>query len=101
MFGRVWKSHANGLAVSDKQARRVARFADAHHDAALYGDAAELGMHCLDGKVVGILGIGEDITKASMDIWNAAVEKAYGGERKIAWMEIYAGEKANDESLTG
>jgi isocitrate dehydrogenase len=39
-------------------------------------------------------GIGEDITKASMAIWNAAVEKAYGGERKIAWMEIYAGEKA-------
>ena len=39
-------------------------------------------------------GIGEDITKASMAIWNAAVEKAYGGERKIAWMEIFAGEKA-------
>ncbi|QSH40643.1 NADP-dependent isocitrate dehydrogenase [Lentisphaerota bacterium ZTH] len=40
-------------------------------------------------------GIGPDITKASMHIWNSAVEKAYGGKRKIAWMEIFAGEKAN------
>ncbi len=40
-------------------------------------------------------GIGPDITKASMQIWNAAVEKAYGGKRKIEWMEVYAGEKAN------
>jgi isocitrate dehydrogenase len=30
-----------------------------------------------------------------MMIWNAAVEKAYKGKRKIAWMELYAGEKAN------
>jgi len=40
-------------------------------------------------------GIGPDITRASMRIWNAAVEKAYGGRRRIAWMELYAGEKAN------
>ncbi|MBO5959069.1 MAG: NADP-dependent isocitrate dehydrogenase [Lentisphaeria bacterium] len=40
-------------------------------------------------------GTGPDITKASMMIWNAAVEKAYGGERKIEWMEVYAGEKSN------
>jgi len=39
-------------------------------------------------------GTGRDITRASMIIWNAAVEKAYGGARKIEWMEIYAGEKA-------
>lgn len=39
-------------------------------------------------------GIGYDITTASKRIWDAAVEKAYGGTRKIAWMEIYAGEKA-------
>ncbi|MBQ7402749.1 MAG: NADP-dependent isocitrate dehydrogenase [Lentisphaeria bacterium] len=39
-------------------------------------------------------GIGPDITKASMAIWNAAVEKAYGGKRKIAWTEVYAGEKS-------
>ncbi|MCI0397781.1 MAG: isocitrate dehydrogenase (NADP(+)) [Chloroflexi bacterium] len=41
-------------------------------------------------------GIGVDITPASMRVWDAAVEKAYGGRRKIAWMEIYAGEKANE-----
>jgi len=39
-------------------------------------------------------GIGRDIMTASRRIWDAAVEKAYGGARQIAWMEIYAGEKA-------
>ncbi len=39
-------------------------------------------------------GIGVDITPASMVVWDAAVEKAYGGRRKISWMEIYSGEKA-------
>lgn len=39
-------------------------------------------------------GIGYDITTASMRIWNAAVQAAYGGQRKVSWLEIYAGEKA-------
>ena len=39
-------------------------------------------------------GIGVDITPASLLVWDAAVEKAYGGKRKISWMEIYSGEKA-------
>ena len=39
-------------------------------------------------------GTGPDITKAAMVVWNAAVEKAYGGKRKIAWKEVLAGEKA-------
>jgi isocitrate dehydrogenase len=39
-------------------------------------------------------GIGYDIMTASKRIWDAAVEKAYAGSRKISWMEIYAGEKA-------
>jgi isocitrate dehydrogenase len=39
-------------------------------------------------------GIGYDIMTASRRIWDAAVEKAYNGNRKISWMEIYAGEKA-------
>jgi len=39
-------------------------------------------------------GIGPDITRASQRIWDAAVEAAYAGQRKISWMEIYAGEKA-------
>lgn len=40
-------------------------------------------------------GIGADITKASMLMWSAAIEKAYGATKKISWMEVYAGEKAN------
>ena len=39
-------------------------------------------------------GIGPDIWKASVRVFDAAVEKAYQGERKINWLEIYAGEKA-------
>jgi len=39
-------------------------------------------------------GIGVDIWPASQRILDAAVEKAYAGRRKIAWMEVYAGEKA-------
>ncbi|MBP5320750.1 MAG: NADP-dependent isocitrate dehydrogenase [Kiritimatiellae bacterium] len=40
-------------------------------------------------------GTGPDITRAAMTAWNAAVKAAYGDSRKIAWMEVYAGEKAN------
>jgi isocitrate dehydrogenase len=40
-------------------------------------------------------GIGSDITRAAMIVWDAAVQQAYGGKRKVAWMEVYAGEKAN------
>jgi len=39
-------------------------------------------------------GTGPDIWKASQRVFDAAVAKAYGGTRKIAWMEIYAGEKS-------
>ncbi|MDD3731141.1 MAG: isocitrate dehydrogenase (NADP(+)) [candidate division Zixibacteria bacterium] len=41
-------------------------------------------------------GIGRDIMKATRRVVDAAVEKAYRGKRKIAWMDIYAGEKANE-----
>ncbi|MGC2457628.1 MAG: NADP-dependent isocitrate dehydrogenase [Gallionellaceae bacterium] len=39
-------------------------------------------------------GTGVDITPAMLKVVNAAVTKAYSGRRKIAWMEVYAGEKA-------
>ncbi|OEC59505.1 MULTISPECIES: NADP-dependent isocitrate dehydrogenase [Pseudomonadaceae] len=39
-------------------------------------------------------GIGVDISPVMIKVVDAAVSKAYGGERKIAWMEVYAGEKA-------
>jgi len=42
-------------------------------------------------------GIGPDIWRASVRVFDAAVEKAYQGERKINWLEVYAGEKAFDK----
>ncbi len=42
-------------------------------------------------------GTGADIWRASVRVMDAAVEKVYGGARKIHWMEIYAGEKANNQ----
>ncbi|PDH37377.1 MAG: isocitrate dehydrogenase (NADP(+)) [Halieaceae bacterium MED-G27] len=39
-------------------------------------------------------GIGIDISPVMIDVVDAAVEKAYGGQKKISWMEIYTGEKA-------
>ena len=41
-------------------------------------------------------GTGPDIWRATVRVLDAAVEKAYGGKRKIHWMEIYAGQKAFD-----
>src|SRR5436190_2502928 len=39
-------------------------------------------------------GTGPDIWRASVRVFDAAIEKAFGGERKVAWMEVFAGEKA-------
>lgn len=39
-------------------------------------------------------GTGPDIWKAAQNVFDSAVAKAYGGKRKIEWMEVYAGEKA-------
>ena len=50
-----------------------------------------------DDPILGFIegdGIGVDITPACMQVWNAAVEKAYGGKRKVHWAELYLGEKA-------
>jgi isocitrate dehydrogenase len=54
-------------------------------------------LHVPDEPIVGYVegdGIGPDITRASLRVWDAAVEKAYGGKRKIHWCELYLGEKA-------
>jgi isocitrate dehydrogenase len=54
-------------------------------------------LHIPDNPVLAFIegdGIGPDITKASLRIWEAAVQAAYGCQRKISWLEIYAGEKA-------
>ena len=42
-------------------------------------------------------GIGPDIWAASQKVFDAAVQKAYDGDRKIHWKEVYAGEKANQK----
>ncbi|MFZ0076668.1 MAG: isocitrate/isopropylmalate family dehydrogenase, partial [Exiguobacterium undae] len=39
-------------------------------------------------------GTGPDIWNAAVRVFDAAVEKAYNGEKKIEWKEVYAGEKA-------
>ena len=52
-----------------------------------------------DQPIVGFIGgdgVGPDITAGSMHIWNSAMKKAYGSKKSIAWMELYAGEKANE-----
>ncbi len=50
-----------------------------------------------DQAIVGYVegdGIGPDITNASLRVWDAAVETAYAGKRKIHWCEMYLGEKS-------
>lgn len=50
-----------------------------------------------DNPILGFVegdGIGPDITRAAMRVWNTAVEKTYGGKRKVHWAELYLGEKA-------
>jgi len=50
-----------------------------------------------DDPILGFIegdGIGVDITPACLKVWDAAVEKAYGGKRKVHWAELYLGEKA-------
>jgi len=42
-------------------------------------------------------GTGPDIWRASVRVFDAAVEKAYGGKRKIHWMEVFAGQKPYDK----
>jgi isocitrate dehydrogenase len=55
-------------------------------------------LHVPDNPIVAYIegdGTGVDIWAASRPVLDAAVEKAYGGKRKIEWMEVYAGENAN------
>jgi isocitrate dehydrogenase len=48
------------------------------------------------GRITGD-GIGGDIMKASVRVWDAAVEKAYSGKRRIAWCELPVGEAAQEK----
>jgi len=61
------------------------------------GQKIVMGQPIPDNPIVPFIegdGIGVDITPVMRAVVDAAVEKAYGGKRKIHWMEVYAGEKA-------
>jgi len=56
-------------------------------------------LHVPDNPIVPFIegdGTGPDIWRATVRVLDAAVEKAYGGKRKIHWMEVYAGQKSFD-----
>ncbi|MDX9688623.1 MULTISPECIES: NADP-dependent isocitrate dehydrogenase [Halopseudomonas] len=58
---------------------------------------ADLSLNVPDNPIIPFIegdGIGVDISPVMMKVVDAAVEKSYGGKRKISWMEVYAGEKA-------
>ncbi|MCK3657023.1 isocitrate dehydrogenase (NADP(+)) [Pasteurellaceae bacterium Macca] len=59
---------------------------------------SENGLSVPDQPIIPFIqgdGVGVDVTPAMQQVIDAAVAKAYGGKRKIEWLEIYAGEKAN------
>ena len=61
------------------------------------GQKIVLGQPIPDDPIVPYIegdGIGVDITPVMIEVIDAAVAKAYGGKRKIHWMEVYAGEKS-------
>ena len=60
---------------------------------------ADMSLNVPDQPIVPYIegdGTGMDITPVMLKVVDAAVAKAYGGKRKIHWMEVYAGEKSND-----
>ena len=60
---------------------------------------ADMSLNVPDGPVIPFIegdGTGLDITPVMLKVVDAAVAKAYGGKRRIHWMEVYAGEKATN-----
>ena len=58
---------------------------------------ADLSLNVPDRPIIPFIegdGIGIDITPVMINVVDAAVEKAYAGNKKISWMEIFTGEKA-------
>lgn len=58
------------------------------------------GLEVADNPIIPFIegdGIGPDIMAATQKVLDAAVEKAYGGKRKLCWYEIFAGEKAQEK----
>ncbi|MCZ7532174.1 MAG: NADP-dependent isocitrate dehydrogenase [Acidimicrobiia bacterium] len=62
---------------------------------------SETGLNVPDHPIIPFIegdGIGPDIWAAAQNVFDAAVAKAYGGDREIAWVEVLAGEKAFNET---
>ena len=58
---------------------------------------ADMSLNVPDQPIIPFIegdGVGRDITPVMIKVVDAAVAKAYGGQRKIQWMEVFAGEKA-------
>src|ERR1700752_126593 len=74
----------------------------AYNGVAVPGDGKAIGyeggaLKVPDNPVIPFIegdGTGRDIWKASRRVFDAAVEKAYGGKRRVVWFEVFAGEKA-------
>src|SRR5437773_4555170 len=74
----------------------------AYNGKAVPSDGQPIGYHSgelqvPDAPVIPFIegdGTGRDIWKASRRVFDAAVEHAYGGKRRVAWVEVFAGEKA-------
>jgi len=57
----------------------------------------DVKLHVPDHPIIPYIegdGVGPDIWRASVRVFDAAVERCYGGKRKVHWLEVYAGEKA-------
>ena len=75
---------------------------NAYNGVAVPGDGKAIGyeggaLKVPDNPIIPFIegdGTGRDIWKASRRVFDAAVEKAYGGKRRVAWFEVFAGEKA-------
>src|SRR6202158_1180787 len=76
--------------------------ASSYNDVAVPADGKKIGYAAgkydvPDNPIIPFIegdGTGRDIWKASVRVFNAAVEKAYRGKRQVAWYEVFAGEKA-------
>ena len=61
-------------------------------------------LHVPDNPIIPFIegdGTGRDIWRASVRVFDAAVEKAYGGKTKIAWMEVSPARRRSSSSTTG
>lgn len=90
---------AAALALSAaKAARPVAGMTRAASSISMGADGV---LKCPDNPIIPFIegdGTGRDIWKSSVRVFDAAVETAYGGDRKIEWLEVLAGEKAFRET---